>query len=175
MGLNDETRNDARPVERSWGQLLLGGFVGLVGLVLLLFLLYSLARDVSLWVFGTETVGEVDEMWVERTSPEDAEELTFRYHVRYHFTVPGGQTVRETSTLDVREWGNLKVGGPVEVVYFSLCPPHNRLEESRYVTVLACAYVPLFIVAWALLGMAFYLVRPGSQREWWFASGRWDR
>jgi hypothetical protein len=173
--VNDETKGDGRPVERTWGQLLLGGFLGLVGLALLLFLLYSLARDASLWIFGTEAAAEVDELWVERTSPEDAQELTFRYHVSYHFTTPGGRTVRDTSTLDVREWGNLKVGGPVEVVYFPLFPAHNRLEESRYVTVLACAYVPLFIAAWALLGLALYLVRPGSQREWWFASARWDQ
>ncbi|MEJ2211545.1 MAG: DUF3592 domain-containing protein, partial [Anaerolineae bacterium] len=150
--MNDERNDDARPVERSWRQLILGGFVALLGLALLVYLLYSLARDVSLWVFGTETTAEVDELWVERTSPEDAEELTFDYHVSYHFTTPNGRTLHNASTLDVREWGALKVGGPVDVVYFAPYPAHNRLEEGRYVTVLACAYVPLFLAAWALLG-----------------------
>jgi hypothetical protein len=172
--VNDETMTGVQPVERTWGQLLLGGFLGLAGLALLVFLLYSLASDVSLWAFGTDTVAQVDELSVERTSPADAEELTFRYHVSYHFTTSNGRIIRNASTLDVREWGNLKVGGPVDVVYFALYPAHNRLEESRYVTVLACAYVPLFIAAWALLGLAVYLVRPGSRREWWFSSDRWS-
>jgi hypothetical protein len=100
-------------VERPWGQLLLGGFLATLGLALLGFLLVSLASDVSLWFLGTTTVAEVDDLWVERTSAPDAQELTFRYYVAYHFTPAGGQTVSDTSALDVREWGSLEVGGPL--------------------------------------------------------------
>lgn len=160
------------PVERPWGQLLLGGFLATLGLALLIFLLVSLAGDASLWFFGTTIVAEVDDLWVERTSAPDAQELTFRYYVAYHFTTPGGQVVSDASRLDVREWGSLEVGGPLEVVYFPLYPAHNRLQESRFVPVLACAYVPLAVVAWALLGLAFYVVRPVARREWWFGPER---
>jgi hypothetical protein len=156
----------------SWGQLLLGGALGLLGLIGLILLLYSLARDASLWITGRPIVAEVDELWVERTSAPDAQELTFRYFVRYHFTTPSGQTVSNSSSLDVREWGNLQEGGPVEIVYFPLYPAHNRLRESQYLPMLACAYVPLFVAVWAMLGVALYLVRPAARREWWFGAER---
>jgi hypothetical protein len=57
-------------------------------------------------------------------------------------------------------------------VYFPLYPAHSRLQESRFVPVLACAYVPLMVVAWALLGLAVYVMRPAARRDWWFGPER---
>jgi hypothetical protein len=57
----------------------------------------------------------------------------------------------------------------LDVVYFPLYPQHNRIQESRFISVLACAYVPLVILAWAALGVGWYLLRPTRVRTWWFS------
>lgn len=141
----------------------------IIGLVCLGFLVYSLANDLSIWVLGRHTQAEVMELGVIRTSQADEGELTFDYFVKYRFSTPGGEVIVDTVLLDVREWGALTEGGPVDVVYFPLYPQHNRVDESRYVTVLACAYIPLAMLAWGTLGAGLYLLRPTRVREWWFS------
>jgi len=155
--------------EHDWPKRLAGFVLCIIGLAGLLFLLYYLVGDASLWFFGRSTQGEVLSTWVERTSDAQEGDLTFRYYVDYRFETPGG-TITDTSTLDVVEWGALGEGGPVTVVYFPLFPAHNRLEEGRFVPLLACAYLPLFALAWALLGGGWYLWRPARPGAWWFGS-----
>ncbi|MGD8397542.1 MAG: DUF3592 domain-containing protein [Anaerolineae bacterium] len=151
----------------------LGGLLLLaLGLALGVFVAYSLARDLSLWVLGRQVTGTVDRLWVEQIGDRMEGELEFRYYVEYHFTTSGGQTVRATTRADVREWGALQEGGAVEVVYFPLVPSHNQIEASRFVPVLACAYLPLLVLVWALLGGGWYLFQPGQQRAWWFGERR---
>jgi hypothetical protein len=152
----------------NWSHLLGGVLLFLIGLVLGLFLLYYLARDLSIWVFGTHIAATVDELYVEQIGDRTEGELEFRYYARYHFTTPGGRTVADTTRLDVREWGALTEGGLLNLVYFPPYPAHNRLEERRFMPVLACAYLPLIIVTWIVLGLGWYLVRPAGRREWWF-------
>lgn len=41
--------------------------------------------------------------------------------------------------------GGMEKGAPIAVVYFPLYPAHNRLDESPYIPILACAYVPLVL------------------------------
>lgn len=41
--------------------------------------------------------------------------------------------------------GGMEEGAPIGVVYFPLYPAHNRLDESPYIPILACAYVPLVL------------------------------
>lgn len=152
------------------GQIL--GAVGLfvLGLTLSAFLVYNLARDASLWVLGRQATAEVLSLRVEPVDDAREGELSFRYYMEYRFETTGGRTITKTTRLDVREWGALNEGGPVRIVYFPLVPSHSRLEESRFVPALACAYVPLAVVAWALLGAAWYLVRPATEHGWWFGA-----
>jgi hypothetical protein len=152
----------------TWSHLLGGILLFLIGLVLGLVLVYFLARDLSIWVLGTEVAATVDELYVEQIGDRSEGEIEFRYYARYHFATPGGQTVADSTRLDVREWGALKEGGPLDIVYFALYPAHNRLEERRFMPVLACAYLPLIVMTWIALGMGWYLVRPAGRREWWF-------
>jgi hypothetical protein len=154
--------------DRPLGRTLAGALMLLVGLVFLTIVVYYLAQDVSLWFLGRRTVGEVLTLGVERTSENTEGELTFKYWVKYRFTTPGGQVIIDTSTADVREWAALAEGGPVAIVYFPLYPAHNRLDESRFISVLACAYLPLLLVTWASLGVGWYLLQPGRSRSWWF-------
>jgi hypothetical protein len=55
--------------------------------------------------------------------------------------------------------GGMEAGSPITVVYFPLYPEHNRLDESRYATLLACAYVPFLAVAGGLALGGWRLVR----------------
>jgi hypothetical protein len=156
-------------MERGFGMRVAGILLFVVGLVSLLYLAYSLVNDLSIWVLGRHTEAEVLELVVTRTSQADEGELTFSYSVRYRFATPGGLIIVDTARVDVREWGALTEGGPIDVVYFPLYPQHNRIDESRYVSVLACSYVPFVLLAWGALVGGFYLVRPVEVGEWWFA------
>ncbi len=156
---------------RNWARTLGGGLFLTLGLVCVALLLYSLGRDLSLWVLSRETTAEVTELWVEQIGDRQEGELNFHYFARYRFITPSGTVIVDSTRLDVRSWGALREGGPIEVVYFPPYPAYNRLEESRFVPILACAYVPFFIVAWAALGVGWYLVRPEASRPSWFAPG----
>lgn len=160
----------ASDMGRSLGKTVVGAFLLILGLFCLGLLIYGLVTDLSLWVLGRRTEAKVVELWVERTNESDAQELTFEYFASYRFMTPGGQ-VTSSSRLDVREWSALEEGGDVLVVYFPLYPQHNRVDESRFVPMLACAYLPLAIVAWASLGVGWYLLRPTRVQTWWFSSG----
>lgn len=154
--------------QRPLGRSLVGILLFVIGLACAAFLAYFLFQDLSLWVFGRRTLAEVVDLKVEQIGDFDEGELTFRYFVEYRFTTPGGQTITSISPADVREWGALQIGGPAAVVYFPLYPAHNRLDESRFVSILACAYLPLVMVSWICLGLGWYLFQPARSRVWWF-------
>jgi hypothetical protein len=56
--------------------------------------------------------------------------------------------------------GGLKEGGSVDVVYFPPFPSHNRLDESRFLPVMVCAYLPLAVVCGLSLALGIRLLRP---------------
>ena len=53
----------------------------------------------------------------------------------------------------------MEAGGTVDVVYFPLYPAHNRMAEGRFVPLLACTYLPLFLLGGAALAGARQLLR----------------
>jgi hypothetical protein len=55
--------------------------------------------------------------------------------------------------------GGMQAGQGVYVVYFAPYPEHNRLDESRFVTLLACAYLPFVMVGAILIVVGLRLVR----------------
>jgi hypothetical protein len=58
--------------------------------------------------------------------------------------------------------GGMEEGKAVGVVYFSLYPEHNQLDESRFVTILACAYMPFVLVSVTAIIGGLRLVRSAS-------------
>jgi hypothetical protein len=143
-----------------------------VGLALLAFAVLNLAQDASLWVLGRRTEAQVVGMWIEQDAEGRAEAPTFRWFIRYQFKTPGGRVVTGVSRVSAKELAALGHTGPVDVVYqgedsrhrsggtiedggwvnvayLPAYPAHNRLDESRFVPVLACAYVPLILVGCA--------------------------
>ncbi len=58
--------------------------------------------------------------------------------------------------------GGMEEGQGVDVVYLSLYPEHNRLDESRFVTLLACAYMPFVFVGVTMIFGGLRLIRSAS-------------
>jgi len=156
----------------TWGrptvaQRLVGALVMVAGLAMMAWVALNLGQDASLWFFGRRTEAQVVGKWIERDAHAGEGNPTFRYYLRYRFQTPDGQVVTGVSRMAGQEWsavehpgsvdvlspeegGTLKgsVGardgaGSVDVVYFPAYPTHSRLDESRFVAVVACAYVPL--------------------------------
>jgi hypothetical protein len=57
--------------------------------------------------------------------------------------------------------GGMQRGSPVDVVYFPPYPAHNRLDDSHYVPLLACAYLPLVVLGMVGVLGGWRLIRPG--------------
>jgi hypothetical protein len=159
-----------------WVRQLVGALVTGLGLALMAFVVLNLAQDGSLWILGRHTEAQIVGMWVEQDVDESDDTPACRWFVRYRFTTPGGRAVTGVSRVSARELASLGHSGPVDivyagenappgdggaiedggwvhVVYLPLYPAHNRLDESRYVPVLACAYVPLILVGIAGLAL----------------------
>jgi len=82
---------------------------------------------------------------------------------------PAAPVYREQEHLTENTSGGLLNLGQVSVVYFPLYPAHNRIEESRYVPMLACTYLPFLVLAGAGLLAARHLLRReevGGRWEW---------
>jgi hypothetical protein len=56
--------------------------------------------------------------------------------------------------------GGLEKGGSINVVYFPLYPSHNRIDDSRFVPALACAYIPFLLVCAFAASVGWRLARP---------------
>lgn len=95
---------------RSWGRRLVGGLFLVCGAICLVLIVVYLARDLSLWVLGQRTTGQIVEKWAEQTSSDDQRERTFRYLVRYQFTTPDGRVFTRSSTVAPQEWVGLGRG-----------------------------------------------------------------
>ena len=152
---------DDHPVIRLLG----GGLVLVVALIVAALLALQLARDLAIWVLGREVKAEVVDIWVEQLGEQDEGELEFEYYLQYSFTARSGETITKTTTVSASEWaGGSEEGGQIDVVYFPSYPQHNRLDDARYVPLLACSYVPALLIAGALLVAGWQLFRPAIRR-----------
>jgi hypothetical protein len=168
------------------------------GLGCLIFLVFSLARDLSLWVFGRQVDAVIVDRWAQETSPEGASVKSFDYYLAYQFTTPDGRSFTRATTVGPREWVGLGMPGAshvvyqeqamltadwvqdevpgtapgevVEVLYFPIYPAHNRLSDTRYIPVYLCLYVPMLVLALVGLRLGLSVLRVGdlSQRRIWF-------
>ena len=79
---------------------------------------------------------------------------------------PGAPVYQEQSHIPPESgMGGLEQGSPVDVVYFPLYPNHNRLDESRFMPLLACSYVPLIMLSLAGLAAGRYLLPARSNQS----------
>ena len=144
----------------------IAGFVLLVvGLVFLIIVFKNTLNDFPIWFFGRDVSAVVEETWVEKTGENNAGELTFQYFIRYNFTAPSGESVTGTSSLAGMEWSGISEGSEVKVTYFPPNPSHNRLNDSRFMLVLLCSYIPLIVLTWFGLFAGWKLISADFKRE----------
>lgn len=72
---------------------------------------------------------------------------------------PAAPVYREQEHLTEFNAGGVTEGGTLNVVYFPLYPAHNRMEESRFIPLLACTYLPFFLLSGVALAAARHLLR----------------
>lgn len=155
--------NNSLRVE-SWGKLLAGILFLLVGIIVLFIMGYFLVRDGSLWFLGRRVEAEVVDQWLEETSEEGASDKTFRYYVGYQFKTNDGEVLAGFSTVGPTEWTALPKGSRVPVLYFPLYPQHNRIDDTRFIPVFACLYVPFMVLSWVGIIGGWYLIRNSFTR-----------
>jgi hypothetical protein len=85
---------------------------------------------------------------------------------------PAAPVYQEQEHLTEFNAGGLATAGDVSVIYFPLYPAHNRLEESRFIPLLACTYVPLLIAGGIMLLLGRQLLQRESPAGRWHAEGR---
>jgi len=80
---------------------------------------------------------------------------------------PAAPVYQEQEHLSEFAEGGIATAAEVAVIYFPLYPAHNRLEEARFVPLLACTYVPLLVMAGlALLGARHLLGTEATHDRW---------
>ena len=107
-------------------------------------------QDFTIWFFGREVTGVVDELWYEFLG-EEAGVQEYDYFVNYTFTDKAGQKLQGTTELSLLEWSVFREGMEVTVVYSPFNPAINRLDDSRFVPLLFCSYLPVAIIIWLTL------------------------
>jgi hypothetical protein len=80
---------------------------------------------------------------------------------------PAAPVYQEQEHLSEWAAGGLMGAAKVDVVYFPLYPAHNRLEESRFVPLLACTYVPFLALASLALLAGRRLLVDNPVRDRW--------
>lgn len=91
---------------------------------------------------------------------------------------PAAPVYHEQEHLTEFNAGGIEAGGTVDVIYFPLYPAHNRMEESRFIPLLACTYLPLLMLAGSALAGARSLVRaqraeaPARRIDWQLVSSK---
>ena len=125
---------------------LLGGLLlAAVGIGLLIVFINFSYKDFSIWFFGKEVIGTVEKTYYVQTG-EDAGVRTYQYYIDYVFTTEDGETYQGTTELSINEYGLFREGGDVKVLYSPLSPTNNRVDDSRFVPVLFCSYIPVFLI-----------------------------
>ncbi|MEJ2487664.1 MAG: hypothetical protein P8Y68_18245 [Anaerolineales bacterium] len=139
-------------------KVLLGLLIFALGILLTFFIIKFSINDVPIWFFGKDVIGVVDEKWYELISEEGASELEFEYFVRYHFVSSDGEVFTGSASLSALDWSGLVEGRDVSIVYSPLDPANNRIDDSRYVPLLLCSYIPIIIIAYFFVTQGWNLL-----------------
>ena len=139
-------------------KVLLGLVIFAIGILLTFFIIRFSMNDVPIWFFGKDVVGVVDEKWYELISEEGASDLEFEYFVRYHFVSSGGEVFTGSTSLSAQEWSALVEGRDVSIVYSPMDPANNRIDDSRFVPLMLCSYIPIIIIAYFFVTQGWSLL-----------------
>lgn len=71
---------------------------------------------------------------------------------------PAAPVYQEQKHITEHTAGGMEKGSSLAVVYFPPYPSHNRLDESRFVSILACAYVPFAFLSGICAVVGFRII-----------------
>jgi hypothetical protein len=127
----------------------IGGFL-LLSIGLLVFFMVSkyMIKDFPIWFIGQDVSAIVKETWYEKVNLDDPADMTFEYFVRYEFTTEKGKIIIGTSRLGVTEWMRSGPGTNIKITHSPFNAENNRVDDSRYVPLLLCAYLPFIFLLW---------------------------
>lgn len=131
-------------------------------------------KDFPIWFFGRDATAVIVENWLEKENENDLHDTTYQYYVRYRFTTPDGEVFTNTSSVSGNEWSGLGAGSEVLVAYSPFDPSNNRIDDSRYMPILICSYIPFLILCWLGLMSGWRLLDlqlKNAERQPWNKKG----
>jgi hypothetical protein len=130
----------------------LAGFVLLIiGLAFFYLLVRNTITDFPIWFFGRNVSGVVEEKWYELIEQENSAEFAADYFISYRFTAPDGEIFSGSMKMAAQEWSAYVEGAEIPIVYSPLNPANNRVDDSRFMPLMLCAYLPFIIAIWFCL------------------------
>jgi hypothetical protein len=143
---------------------LAGVFLLVVGLAFLALLINNIVTDFPIWFFGQHVNGVVEEKWYELIEQENSNEFAADYFLRYRFTDADGKIISGSAQMGAEEWSAYVEGMEVPIVYSPLSSSNNRVDDSRFMPLLLCAYIPFIIAIWFSLNQARNILSEGFKK-----------
>lgn len=134
----------------SFGNLFGGLLLAVLGVGLLIVFVNFSYKDFSIWFFGKEVTGTVEKTYYVQTGEVEGVR-TYEYYIDYFFTTGDGEKYQGTTELSISEYGMYREGGDVKVLYSPFNSTINRVDDSRFMPILFCSYIPVFIIVLLLL------------------------
>jgi len=149
----------------------IGGIVLMtIGLIIFILLVKNMLKDFPIWFFGRDATAVIVENWFEKVDEDDLYNIDYQYYVRYRFTASNGEVIVDTSSVSANEWSGLGAGREVLITYSPLDPSNSRIDDSRYMPILLCSYIPFFILCWLGLMSGWRLLdlqlKNAEQQPW---------
>lgn len=128
------------------------GFVLLaIGLAFLGLFVRNTISDFPIWFFGRSATGVVEEKWYNLIEQENSADFNADYFMSYRFTSPEGNIISGSTQMAAQEWSAYVEGAEIPIVYSPINPENNRVDDSRFMPLLLCAYVPFIFLIWFCL------------------------
>lgn len=135
------------------------GFVLLaLGLTFLILFIRNTITDFPIWFFGRSVSGVVEEKWYELIEQENSNDFAADYYLSYRFTAPEGEIISGSTRLAAEEWSAYVEGDEIAIVFSPIDTSNNRVDDSRFVPLLICAYIPFIFAIWFCLSTGWKIL-----------------
>lgn len=134
-----------------------------VNLILLGVMIKLAARDFPIWFFGEISTGIVEDKWYDLLEQE-SNEFNANYFLQYSFEAPDGSEYTGSTQMSAIEWSAQSIGDPITITYAPSNPANNRVDDTRFVPLMLCSYIPVFILIWILTSSGISLLKDAFEK-----------
>lgn len=159
---------------RSIGKQGLGIILLVLGVGIFVFISFQLFDDLQIWFFGYQTTGTVVNKGYEQIN-DDSYNKEFEYYLEYEFHAADGRPLSGSSSVSVAEWSMYPMSGDISILYSRLDPTINKIDDSQYLALFVCAYIPFIILGllslssgWEMAGIRLRRKGGEEQRRYYF-------